>query len=77
MDFETRFILAATMSSIMVFMVTLLATWLNLGMRPDFVVQWAKAYIVAWPVAAITGSLVMPMARCFTERVVKRTSGAA
>ena len=43
------------MSSMMVFMVTLVATYLNLGLRPDFVLQWAKAYIVAWPIAAVTG----------------------
>ena len=52
---KARFILAATQSSMMVFMVTLVATYLNLGLRPDFVLQWAKAYIVAWPVAAGTG----------------------
>ena len=47
-------------------MVTLVATYLNLGLRPDFILQWAKAYIVAWPIAAMTGYLVMPMARRFT-----------
>ena len=41
---RARFILAATMSSMMVFMVTLVATYLNLGLRPDFILQWAKAY---------------------------------
>ncbi len=47
-----RFILAATQSSMMVLMVTMVATYLNLGLRPDFVLQWAKAFIVAWPIAA-------------------------
>jgi hypothetical protein len=61
----------------MVFMVTLVATYLNLGPRPDFVFQWAKAYIVAWPVAACTAYLVMPMARRFTGRVVGQSGGAA
>ena len=51
-------------------MVTLIATWLNLGLRHDFLLQWAKAYIIAWPVAAVTGYAVMPMARRFTSRVV-------
>ena len=51
MERKARFILGATMSSMMVFMVTLVATYLNLGLRPDFILQWAKAYIVAWPVA--------------------------
>ena len=76
MDNKTRFILAATMSSLMVAMVTLIVTWLNLGLRHDFILQWAKAYIIAWPVAAITGYVVMPMARRFTDCVVTRIGGA-
>ena len=77
MDNKARFILAATMSSMMVAMVTLIVTWLNLGLRHDFILQWAKAYIIAWPIAALTGYLVMPMARRFTDRVVARIDGAA
>jgi hypothetical protein len=77
MAHKERFILGATMSLMMVFMVTLVATYLNLGPRPDFVYQWAKAYIVAWPVAAGTAYLVMPMARRFTTRVVTLIDGAA
>ena len=77
MDNKARFILAATMSSMMVAMVTLIVTWLNLGLRHDFILQWAKAYIIAWPVAAITGYLVMPMARRFTDWVVAHIFGGA
>jgi len=71
MDAKSRFILAAVMSAMMVFMVTLLVTFLNLGLRPDFLYQWAKAYFIAWPVAAITGFLVMPMARRATEKITR------
>ena len=53
-------------------MVTLLVTYLNLGFRADFLLQWAKAYVVAWPVAATTAFLVMPMAQRVTGRIVKR-----
>ena len=77
MEGKARFILATTMSSIMVLMVTLLVTYLNLGLQRDFILQWAKAYIIAWPIAAITGWLVMPMARRFTARVVALIDGAA
>ena len=65
-----RLILSLLMSSVMVFMVTLLVTFLNLGLRPDFVVQWAKAYFIAWPVAAATAYGVMPVARRLTERIM-------
>ena len=74
---KARFIMAATQSSMMVFMVTMIATYLNLGLRHDFVLQWAKAYIFAWPIAAAVAYLVTPMARRFTDRVLARFGGAA
>jgi hypothetical protein len=70
MPSSARLILAATQSSMMVFMVTLVATYLNLGLPHDFVLHWAEAYIVAWPIAAGMAYLVTPMARRFTDRVM-------
>lgn len=75
MDAKTRFILAAVMSSMMVFMVTLIVTYVNLGLPPDFLLQWAKAYVIAWPIAAMTGFLVMPMARRATDGIVRKMGG--
>jgi hypothetical protein len=75
MEAKPRFILAALMSSMMVFMVTLLVTFLNLGLRPDFLVHWAKADVIAWPVAATTAFLVMPMARRATDRIMRLIDG--
>jgi hypothetical protein len=75
MEARARFILAAVMSAVMVFMVTLLVTYLNLGLRPDFLAQWAKAYFIAWPVAAATGFLVMPMARRATDGIMRLIGG--
>jgi hypothetical protein len=72
-----RLILAATQSSMMVLVVTMVATWLNLGLRPDFVQSWLKAFIIAWPIAAAMAYLVTPMARRFTDRVMKRLEGNA
>jgi Protein of unknown function (DUF2798) len=70
MDGKARLILALLMSSVMVLMVTLLVTFLNLGVRADFLLQWVKAYVVAWPVAATTAFFVMPPARRLTEFLV-------
>jgi hypothetical protein len=75
MDAKTRFILAAVMSSMMVFMVTLIVTYLNLGLRHDFLLQWVKAYFIAWPIAATTGFLVMPMARRAADEIVRMIGG--
>ena len=72
MPAKARFILAAVMSAMMVFMVTLVVTYVNLGLAPDFLWRWAKAYIIAWPVAATTGFLVFPLARGATEGIMRR-----
>lgn len=77
MEGKARVILAALMSSIMVLMVTLIVTLLNLGLPPDFILQWAKAYIIAWPVAATTAYLIMPVARRRTTRIVGLIDGSA
>jgi Protein of unknown function (DUF2798) len=77
MHVKSRFILAVLMSSIMVCMVTLIATYLNLGLRQDFILQWGKAYIVGWPVAATTAFVIMPWARRTTERIVAAFEGDA
>ena len=69
---KERLILSLLMSSVMVLMVTLIATFLNLGLVSDFVIQWAKAYVVAWPVAASTAFTIMPRARRLTDSIVAR-----
>ena len=74
---KARLILSLMMSSIMVFMVTLLVTYLNLGFVPDFLMQWAKAYVIAWPVAAGTAFAIMPACRRLTDRVVARLERTA
>jgi hypothetical protein len=72
MDVKSRLLLAVLMSAMMVFMVTLLVTFLNLGLRPDFLAQWAKAYFIAWPVAAGTAFFAFPIARRAAERIIAR-----
>jgi len=74
---KARLILSLLMSSVMVFMVTLLVTYLNLGMVPGFLAQWAKAYVIAWPVAAGTAFTIMPGCRRLTDRIVARLERAA
>ena len=75
MDAKTRLILVLLMSSVMVLMVTLLVTYLNLGLRADFALEWVKAYFIAWPVAAVTGFFIMPSARRLSDRIVTMIDG--
>ena len=72
MHWKARLVLIVLMTSVMVLMVTLIATFINLGLPPDFFRQWMKAYFIAWPVAAATGYLVMPSARRLTDLILSR-----
>jgi len=70
MNWRVRALTAALMTIIMVAIVTFVATWLALGFDRGFLWQWAKAFLIAWPIAAVTGFLVMPTARRLAERIV-------
>jgi hypothetical protein len=76
MDAKSRGILAVLMSAMMVCMVTLLATFINLGLPADFLLRWGKAFIFSWPVAAATAFLVMPVAERTTRRIVTAIAGS-
>jgi hypothetical protein len=69
MDWRVRALTAALMTIVMVAIVTFVATWLALGLDRGFLWQWAKAFIIAWPIAAATAFLVMPTARRLAERI--------
>lgn len=75
MQLLPRFILAALMTAVMVCMVTLVVTFINLGLRADFLLQWAKAYLISWPIAAATAFVIMPAARRLTDTIMKKIGG--
>jgi hypothetical protein len=58
------------MTMMMVFVVTLIVTIINLARPPDFLRQWAKAFVLAWPVAAVSAYFAIPIARRVTGRIV-------
>ena len=70
-----RLTLAVLMTAVMVFMVTLVVTFINLGLRADFLQQWAKAYFISWPIAAATAFAIMPAARRLTDAIMRRIGG--
>lgn len=75
MQLLARFILATLMTAVMVCMVTLVVTFINLGLRADFLLQWAKAYLISWPIAAATAFVIMPGARQLTDAIMRRIGG--
>jgi hypothetical protein len=72
-----RLILSVLMTSVMVLMVTLVATYLNLGLVTGFFGLWMKAYFIGWPVAAATAFVIMPAARRITDRIMARIEPTA
>jgi hypothetical protein len=63
-------ILAILMSSVMVMMVTLVATSVSIGFGTEFTARWLRSYLIAWPVAATTAYVIMPPARRLTDYIV-------
>lgn len=70
MDGKAKYIFPILMSGQMVLMVTGLATFLNLGIRPDFLSQWMRAFVFSWPVAAGAAFFAIPVARRVTAALV-------
>jgi Protein of unknown function (DUF2798) len=75
METKPRLILAALISSVMVLLVTFLVAVLDLGWRAGVLNRRVKAYVLTWPIAAITAFFIIPPARPLTERVAALLDG--
>jgi Protein of unknown function (DUF2798) len=76
MDGEAKFIFPIVITAIIVFIVSAVVTFFNIGLRADFVPRWLSAFPVGWPVAAVTALFALPFARAVTMRIVGRIEGA-
>jgi hypothetical protein len=70
MEGKARFIFPVIATAAIVFVASAAVTFVNIGPRGDFFVRWLSAFIVGWPVAAVTGCIVMPHVRTMTLRIV-------
>jgi hypothetical protein len=68
---KARFIFPILMSGIKAFLMTALVTYLNLGFPADFLSRWMQAFVIAWPCAACSAFLAIPLARRGTAHIVK------
>ncbi len=53
MEGKARFIFPVIISALIVFVVSAVVTFTNIGFRADFVPRWLKAFFTGWPVAAV------------------------
>jgi hypothetical protein len=72
MDGKARFIFPVVITAIIVFVVSGVVTFVNIGFRTDYVPQWLRAFIIGWPVAAVVAFFAVPQARRFTQWIVAR-----
>jgi len=70
MDGKAKYIFPILITAIIVFVVSGVVTWTNIGFRFDFVGRWLSAFAVGWPVAAVTAFVAIPFVRRATARLV-------
>jgi hypothetical protein len=72
---KAKFIFPVIATALIVFVVSAVVTFTNIGFRADFVHRWLSAFIIGWPVAAVTGLLLFPIVRRVTSRIVAMIEG--
>ena len=76
MEGKARFIFPI-ISALIVFVVSGVVTFTNIGLRADFVPRWLKAFMTGWPVAAVLAFVAIPYVRRATEVIVRMVEGQA
>jgi len=75
MEGKARFVFPVVITAIIVFVVSAVVTYFNIGLRSDFVVRWLSAFMIGWPVASLTAFVAIPHARGITQRIVAAIDG--
>jgi hypothetical protein len=70
MEGNARFIFPIIATGLVVFVVSAVVTFTNIGFRVDFVRRWLSAFFIGWPVASVTGLIAFPYVRRATAGIV-------
>jgi Protein of unknown function (DUF2798) len=70
MEGKAKFIFPVLATAIVVFIVSCVVTFANIGFRADFVRRGLSAFLIGWPVASVTGLLAFPYVRRATAGIV-------
>jgi hypothetical protein len=77
MEGKAKFIFPIVITAIIVLIVSAVVTYFNIGLRADFVTRWLSAFVVGWPIAAVTAFIAFPFARATALRIVGLIEGTA
>ncbi len=75
MEGKAKFIFPILATAVIVFVVSAVVTFANIGFRADFVTRWLRAFIIGWPVACVLGFFALPLVRTLTMRIVALIEG--
>jgi hypothetical protein len=75
MEGKARFIFPVLATALIVFCVSAVVTFTNIGFRADFVRRWFSAFGVGWPIAVVIGLIAFPAVRRVTNRLVALIEG--
>ena len=70
MEGKVSFIFLILATDVIVFVVSCVVTFSNIGLRADFVHRWLSAFFIGWPVASVTGLIAFPYVRRATTGIV-------
>src|SRR3974377_1305975 len=63
MEGKAQFFFPILATGIVVFVVSCVVTFSNIGLRADFVYRWLSAFSIGWPVASGNGRIAFPFRR--------------
>ena len=63
MEGKAKFIFPVLATGFVIFIVSSVVTFANIGSRADFIHRWLSAFVVGWPVGAVMALLVFPFLR--------------
>jgi hypothetical protein len=72
MEGKAKYIFPVIITAVIVFVVSAVVTFTNIGFQADFVPRWLKAFITGWPVAAVTAYIAIPYVRRLTTSIARR-----
>lgn len=77
MKLQPKHIQPVVMATIMAFIMTGFITWLNLGLVESFLWLWARAYVIAWPLAVLSAFVAAPFSPRITQKILNALYGPA
>jgi hypothetical protein len=75
MEGKARIVFPIVATALVVFVVSAVVTFVNIGFGPHFVRRWLTAFIIGWPVASLTGYIAFPFVRRVTVLILEWLEG--